>query len=120
MNLVELNALKRFRGMIDRGEDLAEFARCCGEGLCIDDSFVTDLISAEIDDAGCVTLAKGKQFPVSFGEIGVPYSNKVLSRTCTQHLLEIFEWIIAGNAVEGLQRKGLLITGLPGDGKVSD
>eukprot|EP01031_Cornospumella_fuschlensis_P026868 gene26868-32471_t len=74
------------------------------------------LDGAEID--GVLTLEEGASFPVCFGRKDfTPGLNKVLARSTTKHMYEIFLYVIDGNRVDGSLHKGLVITGPPGDGK---
>ena len=77
------------------------------------------LLGATEDDL-CLSIDAGAVFPLtSFGKDPKPGQNKVLARTCTRQLFEIFVWIVQGNKFDGKTRKGVIITGPPGDGKVS-
>jgi hypothetical protein len=83
--------------------------------------YYSHLLSGEEID-GVLTLEEGASFPVSCDrkDFLVLGSNKVLARSCTKHMYEILLYIIGGNRVDGWFYKGLLITGLPGDGMVRE
>lgn len=73
-----------------------------------------------VEDDVCLSIDAGQVFPLtSFEKDQKRGQNKVLARTCTRHLLEILVWMMKGNQFEGKSRKGVIITGPPGDGKVS-
>lgn len=79
-----------------------------------------NLLGAAEDDV-CLSIDAGAVFPLTSFEKGHKLGqNKVLARTCTRQLLEIFAWIVQGNTFEGKTRKGVIITGPPGDGKVRE
>ena len=75
---------------------------------------------AAVEDELCLTIPAGAFFPLtSFEKDQKAGQNVVLARMCTKHLFEVFEWIMNGGKFEGKTRKGVIITGPPGDGKVS-
>jgi hypothetical protein len=102
---------------------LAKIAEGKNNGVFISSSAAMDTYAkllAAVEDDLCLTIDEGSFFPLSsFEKFQKPGHNKVLARKCTKNLFDIFHWIVKGNKFEGKTRKGAIVTGPPGDGKVS-